>query len=166
MKKKCWYAIYTKSRAEKKVFEGLTENNISAYLPLKKQLRQWSDRKKKVELPLFNNYVFVYINLVKEKLKVLKTENVIKFVSFSGEIDPIQDKEIETIKLLLGQESKLEVNSKEFKPGVKVKIAMGNLKGIEGEIVRGKKNKILIRMSSIKQNILVEISALYLEKII
>ena len=57
-----WFAVYTKSRNEKKVYERLIDEGYEAYLPLQKRLKQWSDRKKWVEEPLLRSYVFVKIN--------------------------------------------------------------------------------------------------------
>jgi len=68
----CWFAAYTRSRNEKKVAGELEEQHIEYYLPLIKTIRQWSDRKKKVEVPLINSYIFVRI-IEKEYLKVLQT---------------------------------------------------------------------------------------------
>lgn len=56
---KKWLVFYTKSRAEKKTLEYLLKFGFNAWLPTHKVLRQWSDRKKKVEVPLFNSYIFV-----------------------------------------------------------------------------------------------------------
>ena len=57
-----WYVVYTKSKQEKKVAEGLKKLGIEAYCPLVTVMKQWSDRKKKVEVPLINSYVFVNID--------------------------------------------------------------------------------------------------------
>src|SRR6188472_2452236 len=76
---KNWHAIYVKSRTEKKVGEALEARNIEAYVPVVKTMRQWSDRKKMVELPLLNGYVFVNITL-KEQDVVLQTRGVVNFV--------------------------------------------------------------------------------------
>ena len=54
-----WYAIYTRSRGEKVTAKLLSDQGIEAYLPLQRKLRQWSDRKKWVEVPYINSYVFV-----------------------------------------------------------------------------------------------------------
>ena len=59
--KKKWFAIYTKPKAEKKVFDQLVKYNFEAFLPLKKEIHRWKDRLKKVEVPLFNSYVFVKV---------------------------------------------------------------------------------------------------------
>ena len=67
-----WYALYTKPRSEKKVLDRLLEQEIEAYLPLQKKLRQWKDRKKWVEVPLINSYIFVKIEH-KDYFNVLDT---------------------------------------------------------------------------------------------
>jgi transcription antitermination factor NusG len=54
-----WFVMYTRSRAEKKVAEMLVEEGVEVYLPMVEELRQWSDRKKKVQKALFNGYIFV-----------------------------------------------------------------------------------------------------------
>ena len=56
-----WFDIYTKSKNEKKVVEGLEKIGIEVYCPMITKVKQWSDRKKKVETPLINSYVFVNI---------------------------------------------------------------------------------------------------------
>jgi transcription antitermination factor NusG len=56
-----WFVLYTQPRNEKKVAERLEKLGIKAYCPMTIQVRQWSDRKKKVEVPLLNSYVFVPI---------------------------------------------------------------------------------------------------------
>ena len=79
---KNWYAIYVRSRHEKYVYSELQQKGIESSLPLVTQTRQWSDRKKKVEVPLFRGYVFVNIDISKDKMNVLQTDGVVKFVTF------------------------------------------------------------------------------------
>ena len=67
-----WYAINVKSRHEKYVHDQLKRKNIESSLPMASVIRQWSDRKKKVEIPLFRGYVFVNIDIQYEKLNVLR----------------------------------------------------------------------------------------------
>ena len=159
-----WYAVYTRSRAEKKVYQDLTEKGIHVYLPMQKKMRQWSDRKKIVETPLFHGYVFVHINLIKSKYKVLETPNVVKFVSFSGEIATVKDKEIEIIKLILGESLPVEATMEQFSLGDTVEVMFGSMKGLEGEIIRKKRKKVLFRISSIRHNLLVEIPYDFIQK--
>src|SRR5690606_31500916 len=129
-----WYAIYTKSRFEKKVFGRLIEKDIEAYLPLHKELKIWSDRKKWVEEPLIRSYVFVRIE-DKDHLKVLKTPGVIKFVQIDGKTATIPPLQIKTLQRVLEGKADLEITDKNFKPGDPVVITEGNLKGIAGELV-------------------------------
>ena len=58
--KKYWHALYVRSRSEKKVLSQLEDMGVQAYLPLISVVKQWSDRRVKVEEPLFKSYVFVY----------------------------------------------------------------------------------------------------------
>ena len=79
-----WYVMYTRSRAEKKVADMLVEEGIEVYLPMVEELRQWSDRKKKVQKALFNGYVFVKTHR-NNLWNCLKVPGAVKFVHFSGE---------------------------------------------------------------------------------
>lgn len=156
---KNWFAVYTRSRAEKKVFQRLQEEHIKSFLPLQKTIRQWSDRKKKVEVPLLRSYVFVHISLLDYSL-VLKTDGVVKFVTFEGQAAPIPQKQIDYLEILANSDVEIEKTEKFFKPGQRVKIISGPLKDIVGELViHGRKKRFLIRVDHIKQNLLVNIPA-------
>ena len=80
-----WYALYTKPRAEKKVSSELDFRGFENFLPLQTTIKQWSDRKKKVEIPLFNSYIFVRIDLEKYYYKILEIPGIVKFVKFGKE---------------------------------------------------------------------------------
>ncbi|MBN2818770.1 MAG: UpxY family transcription antiterminator [Bacteroidales bacterium] len=160
---KSWYAVYTRPRFEKRVYTELVNDDIEAYLPLQKTLRQWSDRKKMVEIPLLPSYVFVHISLL-EYLKVLQTDGIVKYISFEGQAVSIPEKQINTLKLLLDANSEIECTQQNFKKGQKVDVVLGSLKGLEGELVsHGKKKRFLVRINQINQNLLVNIPANYLK---
>ena len=72
---KKWIAVYTKSRHEQIVVNELNNKNIEAYCPMFKEKRQWSDRKKWVDFPLFRSYVFANIE-IKENIYILQTIGV------------------------------------------------------------------------------------------
>ena len=72
----CWHVIYVRPKFERKVFATLLERGVESYLPLKKVVRQWRDRKKKMEVPVFPGYVFVKINR-KEIANVYSTNGAI-----------------------------------------------------------------------------------------
>jgi len=160
-----WYAIYTRPRWEKKVESELKYKGIDVYLPLQKKLKQWSDRKKKVETPLFPSYVFVNIDY-KFRFDVLQTSGVVKFVAFSGEVDTVPDKEIEFIKLICDSEYEIESSYENFEKGQMVTVTSGSLKGLIGEVMDIKSSsKLLIRIDSLKQNITLTINPGFLEAI-
>jgi transcriptional antiterminator RfaH len=160
-----WYAVYTRSRNEKKVLKLLTEAHVETFLPLHKTVRQWSDRKKLVELPLFSSYVFVKINQ-RECHKVLTVDGVVKFVSFEGAPAPIPLYQIENLKILISSNHSFEKSALQFEPGQKVVVNQGSLKGIVGELIRiGRKNRFLIRIEHMFQNLLVNLPAHQLEQI-
>lgn len=156
---KVWHAIYVSSRAEKKITETLQSKNIEAYVPIIKTMKQWSDRKKMVELPLMNGYVFVKIN-PSENDKVMQTKGVVNFVRSEGKIAVIRDLEINRLKQLveLGYQLEAEAIHKTYKEGDKIKITSGALKGIEGYIVESKENRqIEVLLESIGQCIRVRL---------
>lgn len=160
-----WFALYTKSRAEKRVNEELLEKGISTYLPLEKKLKQWSDRKKWVESPFIRSYIFVNIR-EKEIQKALNTPGVVKVVKFDGKPAPVREAQIKIIQSILASNENFEVCKEVFEPGEKVRIEEGLLKGIEGELVHHlNKYKVLIRIDAINQNILVRINPSHIKKV-
>jgi len=152
-----WFAIRVKSRSEKKVHSDLTEQKIEAYLPMQKKLRQWSDRKKWVEMPLISGYVFVYISR-KEYETVLRTYNVVCYVYFEGKAAVIREEDINLLKRMLGQvEVELEITLEQLKPGQMVEIISGPLCGVIGELIDFQgKNKVALRIPPLGYTVLVE----------
>ena len=160
---KKWHVVYTRSRAEKKVNAELTFKNIENFLPLKKSLRQWKDRKKWVELPLISGYCFVNISR-KEYDAVLQTDNVVCYVTFEGKAAIIPEVQIDSLKKLLKlYDFDVEVSRENFEPGKIVEVVEGPLIGMRGELVeiRGK-NKFALRFTQINSAFLVEIPAKHL----
>ncbi len=152
-----WHAIYVHSRAEKKVHSELTRKGIESFLPLQMKLRQWSDRKKWVELPLISGYVFVHITR-KEYDIVLQIDNVMQYVRFEGKAAVVRDQDIDVLKRMLGQRDlEVEITSDELQPGMMVEIIAGPMMGIRGELVsfRGN-NKVALRIPPLGLTVLVE----------
>ncbi|SHF30820.1 Transcription antitermination factor NusG [Mariniphaga anaerophila] len=155
-----WHVVYTRSRAEKKVFTNLTQKNIECFLPLQKKLRQWKDRKKWVEMPLISSYCFVHINR-KENDKVLQTDNVVCFITFEGKPAKIPQCQIDVLRRITAQNDfQVEVSRESFQPGKKVEILCGPLIGVQGELVsvRGK-DRFIIRVEQIETAFCVEVPA-------
>ncbi|MBN7815526.1 UpxY family transcription antiterminator [Algoriphagus pacificus] len=160
-----WYVMYTASRSEKKVAARLKENGKEVYLPIVEELRQWSDRKKKVERPLFNGYVFVKTRR-NELWECLQVPGAVKFVHFSGQHATIRDEELETIARVISTGVAIESDGSVIEPGEKVEVIGGALQNMTGEVIeKGNKDYFLIRIPSIYQNMLVSIPRKFLQAI-
>lgn len=161
-----WYAVYTRSRAEKKVAEAFEEQHIEHYLPLITTLRQWSDRKKKVKLPLITGYVFVRIT-GKQHMKVLETFGVVKILHFKGRPVSIPDYQINNLKILLGTQLPVVCEQIDYVKGQEVLITNGPLKDLRGVILMIKGcQKLAITINALKCNIIVDINPLFVEPVI
>ncbi|TNE79911.1 MAG: UpxY family transcription antiterminator [Bacteroidetes bacterium] len=160
-----WYALYTSPRAEKKVSARLDERRIEHYLPMQRTLKQWSDRKKWVEEPLFKSYLFVKITEA-DYYDVLNLSGVVKYVSFGGKAATVPDRQIETIKRLLSEEVPLEVSYERLQTGAPVEVVAGPLMGTLGELIsyRGDK-RLAVKIHTIDTTLLVSIPENFIEPI-
>jgi transcription antitermination factor NusG len=159
-KGKYWHVVYTRSRAEKKVFAELNRKGVECFLPLQKKLRQWKDRKKWVEMPLMTGYCFVFISR-KEYDEVLHTDNVVCYITFEGKAAVIPAIQIDALKQMMKQNDfAVEVSQENFEPGKKVEVIEGPLIGLRGELIETRgKNKFILRFSQINNTFSVEIPA-------
>jgi transcription antitermination factor NusG len=145
-----WYAIYTKSRMEKKVALRLQEAGIDCYCPVTKRKKQWSDRKKIVDEVLFRSYVFVNIDLAKQSDVVRKTFGVVNFVYWLSKPAVIQDVEILAIQQFLSDHVEVEVLGATVQVGDFITIDTGPLKGKTAEVMGLKnKNEVRLRIDSL-----------------
>lgn len=158
-----WFVLYTTSRSEKKVAQRLKEKGLEVYLPMIEELRQWSDRKKKVQKALFNGYVFV--KTTKANLwETLQVPGAVKFVNFSGEHATVRQEEIDTIQRILDTGVAVETDGSEIAKGEQVKILGGPLQGMLGECInKGNSDYFIIRVPGINQNLLVSIERKFLQ---
>lgn len=161
-----WYAIYTKPRWEKKVDERLLLKNIQSWCPLQKVERQWSDRKKIVEMPIFKSYVFVHLDL-KERLQVLQTDGVLNFVHHEGKPARIRDEEIELIKKFLEIKDSIisTCSIASLSPDMKVKIQAGIFMDNTGTVLRTSSKKAYVCLDSLGQVMVVEFPLNYVKPI-
>lgn len=139
-----WYAVQTRSRHEKMVAQQLKTQGFVTFLPVSTELREWSDRQKLVEFPLFPGYAFVrFAYGAEERLRVLRTEGVVNFVGTSGHGIAIPDKQIEHVQNLLASKIPFE-NYPFLKAGQRVRIRGGALNGTEGILVRQDTDRMLV----------------------
>lgn len=164
-----WYVLYVKARHERKIESLLNENQIETFLPLVKTVREWSDRKKEIEMPLFPSYIFVKINLKKDTHKVLSVKSYCFLIRFGKEFAKVQEYEINSIKLLINMNVPIKVEN--YAPLLKVgeyrRIDKGALKGLNCEIIKAdNENKVVVRIDSIKQNIVATVPSSCISEVV
>lgn len=143
-----WYAVYTKARWEKKVADLLARKHVESYCPLNHVERQWSDRRKLVQEPLFKSYVFVRIP---ESMKPLvrETEGIINFVYWLGKPAVINDYEIDLIKRFLREYKSASLEQFPIRQNDLVEITAGPLMHQRGRILEVGKNKVKAVLNSL-----------------
>lgn len=122
-----WYVLYTKPKWEKKVTEKLQQIGITAYCPVISKVQQWSDRKKKVEMPLFSSYVFVQVE-ERDRNAVFAVSGVIRYLFWLGKPAIVKDQEIVAIQQWLSEPDSFEVEVRTWQAGDKVVIEQGVFK--------------------------------------
>jgi len=159
-----WYAIYTRSRQEKTVNTELTLTGIESYLPLRKTIRQWSDRKKMVEVPLFNSYVFVKVS-EKEYLKVLNTFGVTRFICFEGQAVSIPEPQINAIRAYLDETEPVPLDVQlKMEPGKSVIVTKGPMTGMTGILLNIEgKSRVKVEIEAIGHSLIITIPPQNLE---
>ena len=153
-----WFAVRTRARAEKVVRDQLAARGIEVFLPTLARWSRWKDRKKRVEWPLFAGYCFARFNPA-HHLVVLKCPSVAGIVSFCGQLAPLPDHEIESLRTLVT--SDLQFDPVPFiKEGEMVEVVHGPLKGVVGRLVRkGDHARIVLCVEMISQAVSVQVDA-------
>lgn len=154
-----WYALYTRANGEKKLYENLKEMNVECYLPTRKVLKIWSDRKKWIDEPLFKCYIFVKVSY-REFFNVLNTPGAVCYVSFGGRAQSIPEVQINNIKNFLTQcDHEVTLTYERIQKGVMVEVLAGSLKGIKGEVtnIYGQ-TRLVIRIDSMNCSLYANIS--------
>ena len=155
---KKWFAIYVKSRSEKKVLKLLEDIGIESFLPLITRVKQWSDRKKKVEEPLFRSYLFVNIPL-SDYYTVLNVNGVVKFITFEKKPVPVPDNQIIAIKEYLNDTELHSIDYEDFKEGELVRIKSGQMKDLVGRFIKiNGKHRVIIDIEAVGQSIPINIA--------
>lgn len=166
MAEKKWLVFYTKSRWEKKVEKYLRQFGFEPYLPLHKVVRQWSDRKKKVETPLFNSYIFVY-DYEHRIPDMLKVPGISWIIRHNGKPAVLRGSELEMIKRFISSGLFLETTSvADLEPGDRVKVIDGPLRGAIGHFSGPySQEKFYVVLATIDQALRVSIDKKLLEKV-
>jgi len=162
---KKWLVFYTQSRAEKKVFQYLERFGFTPYLPLQKVMRQWSDRKKKVEVPLFSSYIFVLDHEFNIP-EILKIPGISWPIKHSGQPAFLRENEIDIIRRFLSTGLLIEKQTLEnLSTGDIVEVIDGPLRGIKGLLFDDfNESKFIVVLENINQGIKVTIDKHLLRK--
>ena len=155
---KKWFAIYVKSRSEKKVLKLLEDIGVESFLPLITRVKQWSDRKKKIEEPLFRSYLFVNIPL-SDYYTVLNVNGVVKFITFEKKPVPVPNNQIIAIKEYLNDTELHSIDYEDFKEGELVRIKSGQMKDLIGRFIKiNGKHRVIIDIEAVGQSIPINIA--------
>jgi len=158
-----WYLIYTKPRHEKKVHSRLTELNIKSFLPTKKTLRAWHDRRKYIDEPLFPSYIFIFLDNMENYYQGISAEGSLYYVKTGKGITRVAEPIINNIKLVTDQAKDLEVSESYIQPGRRLVISQGALAGLSCEVIQcDSMQKLLVRVDLLQRNILLTLTDEYL----
>jgi transcription antitermination factor NusG len=155
-----WYALYTRSRFEKKMLSELTGRNVEVFLPMREVLSRWKDRKKRIWVPLFPGYIFIHhADTPENRYKILNVPGAVRFVGLEGHAEPIPEEQIQSVRKFL--ESKIAIDPYPYmKVGSRVEIIAGPLKGIQGILVKKRgRFRFVLQVDLIRQAVSVEIDA-------
>lgn len=160
-----WYALYTRPRHEKKVYDLLLEKKQEVFLPTVTRVRLWKDRKKKIEMPLFPSYIFVNFDY-KYRFDILHTHGVVKIVNFKGEPAIVPDWQIESLKAMLEHPETLRTENY-IKPGEAIEVTEGPFKGMRGMVknIKGS-TRIIVTIEGIMQTVSVEIDSHFTKRFV
>lgn len=148
LSEKKWMAFYTMPRSEKKAAENLVKKGYDIFCPTRTVLKQWSDRKKKVQEPLFTSYVFAHVN-ENERQQILQEPRIISNVFWLGKPAIIHQFEIDQIRNFLREYPDAESSDIEVKYGDNASITSGPFKGESGVIKQKRGNKVVLQIQSL-----------------
>jgi len=152
-----WYAVYTRSHHEKRIKQQLDDKSLESFLPLYEAVHRWKDRRALVSLPLFPGYLFVRISLPEHRLLVVAVPGVVTLVGRSGCPTPIEDHEIEALRICSVQGQSMMPHPY-LTVGRRVRVHNGPLADMEGILVRRKgKSRLILSVKLIARAVAVEV---------
>lgn len=164
---KKWYAVKVKFRCEKFVLNSLLKKNIECFLPLMTETKIYKSKKKVVQKPLINSYVFVRIT-EREVVKVLQGEYVFDFLKNNGARSIVREEEIDILKRVVGiHNDALRVNHDQYYTmGSEVEVISGSLTGLKGKVVEQKgKQYFVVEIDSLGVSISMKVNKKHLRVI-
>ena len=161
-----WYAVQTRARHEKVVSERLQEQGLTTFLPMISEVHRWSDRRKTVELPLFNCYLFVRMAPCnEERVRVHRVNGVFGIIGVRGEGTPIPDEQIQAVRTLISEQLTWSFHPF-LKIGQRVRIRGGSMDGVEGVLVaRNGDRTLVVSIDAIQRSLAVRIEGYDVEAV-
>jgi transcription antitermination factor NusG len=159
-----WYAIWTRSRAEKAVHDQLVRKEVEVFLPTVRRLSRWKDRKKEIAWPLFPGYCFARFP-TERSLDILKCTGVVHILMEDGKPAPIPHNEIAAIQRLV--ETRYKFDPCPFiQEGDEVEVLAGPLKGVSGRLIRkGPHAKLVLSITMINRAVAVTLDVADVRKL-
>ena len=161
-----WYAVHTMARHEKRVAAQFEEKRVCTFLPLLGQIHRWSDRRVKVEVPMFGCYAFVRIaQITEERLKVLRTPGVLGFVGSERQGTSIPDEQIESLRKAISENVPCLAHPF-ISAGKRVRIRGGSLDGVEGIFIRqGTDQSLIVSVELLHRSVSIRVEGYHIELI-
>ncbi len=146
----------------------LTEAGVESYLPLVERERQWADRKKRVQFPLFPGYTFARFSL-SELLRVVRTPGLVMVLSEKGRPAPVREEELEAVRRLVAgvcETGETPEPVEWWEAGTPVRVQAGPFRGMRGYLLEARKRRrVSVRLSALRMALSVELAARDLERV-
>ena len=163
-----WFACRTRARAEKQVDRLLMRAGVETFLPVVERERQWADRKKRVEFPLFPGYTFARFRL-QEQLEVVRTPGLGMVGSENGYPTPVREEEMESVRLFvrgIDATDKTPEPVDWWEPGTPIRVTAGPFRGMQGFLMENRgRTRVSVRLSALKMAFSVDLDSRDLERV-
>lgn len=144
-----WYVAYVRLFHERKTAEKLADMGIESFVPVREEIHQWSQRKKKVMCVLIPQMIFIHATQ-KERMEALTLASISHYLVLRGEHTPavIPDKQMEQFMFMVDySEETIEMFNSPLEPGQSIRVIKGPLAGLEGELMEIEgKSKVVVRL--------------------
>ena len=144
-----WYVAYVRLFHERKTAERLAAMGIESFVPVREEIHQWSQRKKKVMRVLIPQMIFIHATQ-KERMEALTLASISHYMVLRGEHTPavIPDRQMRQFMFMVDYSTEtIEMFTSSLEPGQQVKVIKGPLSGMEGELIEiDGKSKVVVRL--------------------